>query len=80
LAITPPDKLPILQTKFDSSGKKVFYATNEYVKTFNLEWSEPVLTDIIDAGWGKLYDMKIFENDGIYGKEIIIRRNQYLFE
>lgn len=62
--------MPILQTKFDNTGKRVFYATNEYVKLLNLEWADPIMTDVIEAQWGRLNDFRLFENDAIYGINI----------
>jgi katanin p80 WD40 repeat-containing subunit B1 len=64
---TPIDKLPIVKLKFDSTGKNAFLATNESLKYYMIDDSEPILLDLAEAGWNKLHDMKYIENEAIYG-------------
>ncbi len=67
ISITPLDKLPILKIKFDSSGKNAYVATNETLKYWMIDDSQPYLIDLMEPGWKILQDMQYYANDGLYG-------------
>jgi WD40 repeat protein len=66
ISITPLDRLPVVNVKFDSSGKNAYVATNDTLKYWMIDDNQPKLLENIDAGWNKLQDMQYINNEGLY--------------